>query len=42
MREQAELSDGMDMLKMFVERFGKRAEFKFVVDAINKYLRKPS
>jgi hypothetical protein len=39
LREQAELSDGMDMLKLFVQRFGKRDEFKFVVDAINKYLK---
>lgn len=40
MREQAELADGMDMLQLFVQRFGKRAEFSFVVTAINKYLKK--
>lgn len=40
LREQAELADGMDMLQLFVQRFGKRPEFSFVVTAINKYLRK--
>lgn len=40
LREQAELMDGMEMMKTFVTRFGGRAEFKSVVDAINKYLRK--
>lgn len=40
LREQAELQDGMEMLKTFVARFGSRAEFSFVVVAINKYLKK--
>ena len=42
MRKEAELMDGMSMLKTFVERFGKREEFAFVTDAIKKYLRIPA
>lgn len=36
-RLQNELLDGAQMLNKFVERFGKRAEFKGVVTAIVKY-----
>ena len=39
-RLQNELLDGADMLRKFVERFGKRREFAAVVKAINAHLNK--
>lgn len=39
-RRQSELMDGMQMLETFVERFGKREEFKAVVKGIAGWLTK--
>jgi colicin import membrane protein len=39
-RKQVELMDGMQMLETFVERFGKREEFKAVVKGIAGWLAK--
>ena len=40
LRQENELLDGVEMLKVFLQRFGKRVEFAVVVNAILAYLKK--